>query len=233
MTREQPESSSIPATGREPEAEPSPAPDAAPWQAGLQALSSTGVRRHYPAGVILIHEGDTGQSLFIIDEGQVRAFVAGPNGRDLTLGTYGPGEYVGEMSLDGGPRSASIITVAPTRCSIIDRAALLAHIRSHPEFALAMMMRLIARTRLATESAGGLALLDVYGRVRALLEKEAVPDTDGSRLIDTRLTHQDIASRVGASREMVSKVLKDLARGGYITVENRQIRLLKTLPHGW
>lgn len=203
------------------------------WRASLRQLAAGGVERKYRAGTILIHEGDTGQSLFIINEGLVRAFVAGPNGRDLTLGTYGPGEYVGEMSLDGGPRSASIITVEPTVCAIVDRPALLAHIRAQPEFALAMMMRLIARARLATESAGGLALLDVYGRIRALLEREAIDDDTGARRIAVRLTHQDIASRVGASREMVSKVMKDLARGGYIEVERKQIRLLKPLPQGW
>ncbi len=206
---------------------------AARWSENLRLLASSGVERHYRAGTILIHEGDTGQSLFIIKEGLVKAFVAGPNGRDLTLGTYGPDEYVGEMSLDGGPRSASIITVEPTICSIIERPALLSHIRNHPEFALAMMMRLIARARLATESAGGLALLDVYGRVRALLDREATPSPDGTRRIDTRLTHQEIASRVGASREMVSKILKDLARGGYINIEKKQICLLKPLPQGW
>ncbi|CDF34465.1 unnamed protein product [Chondrus crispus] len=137
------------------------------------------------------------------------------------------------MALDGGPRSASIITVEPTVCAVVSREVLKTHIQRDPDFALDMIMRLIQRARVATESARGLALLDVYGRVRQLLENEATPQSDGSRLIENKLTHQDIADQVGASREMITKVLKELAVGGYISVERRRIRIVKLLPTGW
>ena len=83
----------------------------------------------------------------------------------MTLALHGPGEYVGEMSLDGGPRSASVQAVEPTVCAVVTRETMLQHIAADPEFALALIVRLIRRARLATESARSMALLDVYSRL--------------------------------------------------------------------
>lgn len=209
--------------------------DPAEWnlKASLDRLAFIGRQHSYRAGTILINQGDEGGTLFIILSGSVRAYVEGPSGRILTLSTYFADEYVGEMALDGGPRSASIITLEATKCSIVSTDDLRKHIHAEPDFAIDMMLRLIQRARIATESARGLALLDVYGRIRAFFEQQAETLEDGSRQIKSRLTHKEIADQVGASREMVSKILKELTIGGYIEIDRRQIKILRGLPAGW
>jgi CRP/FNR family cyclic AMP-dependent transcriptional regulator len=136
------------------------------------------------------------------------------------------------MALDGGPRSASVMTLEPTTCSVVTRVTLKDHIAKHPEFAFELLAKVIRRARRATESARDLALLDVYGRVRRLFDSIAV-ERDGTRLIPEKLTHQEIADRVGSSREMISRLLKDLSEGGYISVAEKLITLRKPLPPNW
>ncbi|MGM9426595.1 Crp/Fnr family transcriptional regulator [Hydrogenophaga sp. MI9] len=200
----------------------------------VRSLAALGVQRHYRNGALLIQEGETGDSIYIVLQGRLRAFLGDGNGKELTLGFYGPLDYVGEMSLDGGPRSANVETVGPTTCSVITRATLLGYIAAHPEFALELMARLIRRARLATESAGNVALIDVYGRLVLLLNQLAAePDEAGLRKLTERLTHQAIAQHLACSREMVSRLLKDLETGGYIAVRERWIWLLKPLPSRW
>lgn len=200
----------------------------------VQALAAQGVQRRYRRGALLIQEGETGDTLYIVLQGRLRAFLADDQGKELTLGTYGPLEYVGEMSLDGGPRSANVEAAEATTCSVITRATLLAYIAEHPEFALEMMARLIRRARLATESARSVALIDVYGRlVRLLNQHAAEADAEGVRALRERMTHQEMAQHLACSREMVSRLLKDLETGGYIAVRERRVHLLKALPARW
>lgn len=201
----------------------------------IEALAAQGVQRRYRRGTLLIQEGDSGDSLFIVLQGRLRAFVADASGRELTLGLYGPLEYVGEMSLDGGPRSASVEALEASTCAVVTRATLLAYIAAQPEFALELMARLIRRARLATESARNVALIDVYGRLAKLLESWAMAPAAGSdeRPLRERLTHQQMAQHLACSREMVSRLLKDLQNGGYIAVRERRIWLLKALPARW
>ncbi|WP_300650187.1 Crp/Fnr family transcriptional regulator [Hydrogenophaga sp.] len=200
----------------------------------IEALAALGVQRRYRRGTLLIQEGETGDTLYIVLQGRLRAFLSDNNGRELTLGLYGPLEYVGEMSLDGGPRSANVEAAEPSTCAVVTRATLLAYIAEHPEFALELMARLIRRARLATESARSVALIDVYGRLVRLLNSLAqIPNERGERALKERLTHQQMAQHLACSREMVSRLLKDLETGGYIDVRERWIWLLKTLPARW
>lgn len=200
----------------------------------IETLAAMGPQRRYRRGALLIQEGDTGDTLYIVLQGRLRAYLGDDNGKELTLGTYGPLEYVGEMSLDGGPRSANVEAVENTTCSVITRATLLAYIAEHPEFALEMMARLIRRARLATESARSVALIDVYGRLVRLLDQLAgAPDEQGQRMLAERLTHQQLSQHLACSREMVSRLLKDLEQGGYIAVRERRLWLLKPLPARW
>jgi CRP/FNR family transcriptional regulator, cyclic AMP receptor protein len=200
----------------------------------IEALAALGVQRRYRRGTLLIQEGETGDTLYIVLQGRLRAFLSDNNGRELTLGLYGPMEYVGEMSLDGGPRSANVEAAEPSTCAVVTRATLLAYIAEHPEFALELMARLIRRARLATESARSVALIDVYGRLVRLLNSLAqMPNERGERALKERLTHQQMAQHLACSREMVSRLLKDLETGGYIAVRERWIWLLKTLPARW
>ncbi|MDQ7744101.1 Crp/Fnr family transcriptional regulator [Hydrogenophaga pseudoflava] len=200
----------------------------------IQALAALGVQRRYRNGALLIQEGESGDTIYIVLQGRLRAFLGDGNGKELTLGFYGPLEYVGEMSLDGGPRSANVEAVDATTCSVISRAVLLNYIAQHPEFALELMARLIRRARLATQSAGNVALIDVYGRLVRLLNQLArEPEASGERRLAERLTHQELAQHLACSREMVSRLLKDLETGGYIAVRERWIWLLKALPARW
>lgn len=189
--------------------------------------------RRYRKGMHLINEGELGDTLFVVLSGRVRSYSIDDDNREITYGVYGPGETLGEMSLDGGPRSASVVALEPTVCAVLTRQTLLEHIAGHPEFAMELLTKVIGRARMATLSARNMALLDVYGRVAQLLDSLAVLQADGTRLIGERLTHAEIANRVGCSRPMVSRLMKDLERGGYVHAETRRVVVLRSLPARW
>ncbi|HEU4458331.1 MAG TPA: Crp/Fnr family transcriptional regulator [Methylibium sp.] len=205
----------------------------------LRPLAQRGELKRYRKGTLIVHEGEPGHSLFIIVAGRLRCFASGEREREITYGVYGPGEYLGEMSLDGGPRSASIETLEASECAIVTRIALEQHIADHPEFAFELLAKVIRRARAATLTAKQLALNDVYGRLVALLnalasEASDVPGAEGGpRRIDEHLTHRDMAARLGCSREMVSRQMKDLEAGGYLRAEGKALLLLKPLPARW
>jgi CRP/FNR family transcriptional regulator, cyclic AMP receptor protein len=203
--------------------------------ATLQPLAQRGEQRRYRKGTLLIQEGDQGETIYIILSGRLRAFSAADNGREITYGVYGPGEYLGEMSLDGGPRSASVETLEASTCVVVTRRTLTDHIAAHPEFAFELLAKVIRRARAATLTARQMALNDVYGRLKALLEEQAGPgDAAGHRALDLRLTHLEIAHRLGCSREMISRLMKDLERGGWLAPNPKAGgRLLRALPARW
>lgn len=198
----------------------------------LRAIAASGVVRQFPKQTVLIHEGDVGDSLYIILAGRVKVYASNAAGREVVINFHGAGEYVGEMSLDGAPRSASVITVEPTTCAIVNRAQFRDFLAANPDFAQHLIHTLIHRARSATENVKSLALSDVYGRLVRLLNALAVQH-DGRLAVLEKLTQQDIADRVGASRDMIGKLMKDLVGGGYLLVEDRQITILKKLPPGW
>jgi len=198
----------------------------------LRQIAATGVIRTYPKSTVIINEGEVGDSLFIVLSGRMKVYASNAAGREVVIAFHGPGEYVGEMSLDGSPRSASVMTVEPTTCAVVNRASFREFILAHPEFALHLIEKLIQRVRLTTENVKSLALSDVYGRLVKLLLALAV-ERDGRLIVPERLTQQDIAERVGASRDMISRLLKDLVAGGYLVIQNHMITILKKPPHGW
>jgi CRP/FNR family cyclic AMP-dependent transcriptional regulator len=211
---------------------PSPAQLAAIPDAFVRELASLGRVRSYPKNTVFITEGDSSDSVFVILGGKVKAFVSDSEGHELILNTQSPGEYVGEMALDGKARSASVVTLESTTFSVVQRDHILEAIRKRPDFALEMISKVIERAREATDNVKNLALLDVYGRVARLLLNMAV-EKDGKLRIPEKLTQQEIAERVGASRDMVSRIFRDLTVGGYITVENRFITINKKPPARW
>lgn len=213
--------------------DPSGGPAHPPLPPALRTLAARGEPRRYRKGVLLIEEGDHGDTLFIILSGRVKVFSTDERDREIVYGVYGAGEYLGEMSLDGGPRSASVITLEPTVCVAITRQALREHIVANPEFAFELLSRVIARARMATQTARSMALLDVYERVVRLLNGMAQPQADGTRIIEERLTHREIASRVGCSREMVSRLMKDLERGEHLSQVGGKLCLAARLPARW
>lgn len=199
----------------------------------LRALALRGVVRNYRKNSVIINEGEGGDSLFILLAGQVKVFATDEHGREITYAVIGAGDYFGEMSLDGGPRSASVQTTEACTCSVVSRSAVREHLTHEPEFALDLVAQVIRRARAATETARQMALLDVYGRVIHVLESQKGVATPQEPVLLTQITHQQIASRVGASREMVSRLLKDLEKGGYIELGVKRITLRKKLPARW
>ena len=198
----------------------------------LRAIAASGVVRTFPRNTILIHEGDQGDSLYILLSGRVKVYASNEAGKEVVINFHGPGEYVGEMSLMGEVRSASMITLEPTTCAIVPRTQFRDFILAHPEFALHLIEKLIERCRNATENVKSLALSDCYGRLVRLLTSLA-REQDGRMVVPEKLTQQDIAERIGASRDMVSRLMKDLVGGGYLAVDERTITILKKPPPGW
>jgi CRP/FNR family cyclic AMP-dependent transcriptional regulator len=199
----------------------------------LQEIAARGGIKNYPANAVLVNEGDTGDSLFIILSGRVKAYGSAANGREVIYSTQGPGEYFGELTLlDGGTRSASVMTLESTRCAVVGGAQVRDFLAGHPDFALHLLRRLTRLARAATDNVKSLALMDVYGRVARLL-LELAQEEDGVLVVREKLTQQDIAERVGSSREMVSRIFKQLVEGEYLTLEGRRIVLRRKLPAGW
>jgi CRP/FNR family transcriptional regulator, cyclic AMP receptor protein len=198
----------------------------------VRELAIRGQIRSFPKNTVFINEGDRGDSLFVIVNGRVKVYVSDNQGREMILDVHGPGQYVGEMALDGRPRSASVMTLEPTTCSMMTREKLRDAIAANPDLAMALIEELIDRARAATDTIKTLALMDVYGRVARLLLSLA-RERDGKLVVPERLTQQDIADRVGASRDMISRIFKDLTTGGYVTVVDRQITLNRRPPARW
>ena len=211
---------------------PSAAQLAGITDAFTRELASLGRLRTYPKNTVFITEGDSSDSVFVILSGKVKVFISDSEGHEMILDMQGAGEYVGEMALDGKPRSASVMTLEPSTFAVVAREPIREAIRNNPDFALDMISKIIDRARIATSSVKDLALLDVYGRVARLLLNLSV-EKDGKLLIPEKITQQEIAERVGASRDMVSRIFRDLSAGGYISVENRFITINKKPPARW
>jgi CRP/FNR family transcriptional regulator, cyclic AMP receptor protein len=197
----------------------------------LEELRRKATVRNLPRQALVVSEGDRTDTLYIILSGKVKVFLA-EEGRQVTLRTLGPGDYFGEMVLDEGPRSASVMTLEPSQLAMVSRESFEGFIQAHPEFTLRLIKKLIHFTRGLTNSVRSLALLDVYGRVARLLLELAV-EKDGKRVIPEKLTQREIASRVGASREMIGLILRDLSIGGYISVAGREITINREPPKHW
>ena len=195
----------------------------------LEAVAAHGSNRTFRANTILINEGDPGASLYIVLEGRLRAYASSADGRDVVLSEHGPGEYVGELSLDGSARSASVKTVEATTCCVVQGPQLQSFLAAHPEFALHLSQKLTRMVRRLTEQVKSLALQDVYGRMVRLLMELSEPVGE-ERIVREKLTQQDIADRVGSSREMVNRVMKDLTTGGYVAVRDGRYAVVRKLP---
>lgn len=203
-------------------------------QAELDAISSHAVTRSFPKNSIIINEGDTTDSLYVILSGKVKVYLSDEQGKEIILNMLGPDEYFGELALlDRSPRSASVMTVEPTRVSIVHKADFDACLTNNPGIALKLIETLAQRMRQLTENVKNLALLDVYGRIARVLLNMATETDDGTLVIQEKLTQQDIAKMVGASREMVSRIMKDLTTGGYIKSEGGHITIFQRLPSHW
>jgi len=199
---------------------------------GMLRLQSYGVPRSYPARSIVIHENDDSDALYVVLQGRVKVYSSNDEGKEFVFGTVGPGDYFGEMVLDGGPRSTSVITLEECRFLVVPRHRVDELLELYPKFARDLITRLIRRVRRLTDTTMSLAYQDVYGRFVNFLNASAV--TEGERVfVAERLTQADIAVRIGGSREMVSRIMTDLSTGGYISTKSKQIEICRRLPDRW
>lgn len=196
----------------------------------LEAIRKCAVKRNFPKSSVIINEGDSSDSLYIIVKGRVTVYLSDENGKEVILNSQGEGDYFGELALvDDDKRSASVITAEKSTFLVVSKSDFKAVISSNPDLAFNLIRGLTRRVRSLTDNVRSLALLDVYGRVAKTLLSLATDNGD-ELVIDMKLTQQDIANRVGASREMVAKILKDLSVGGYISIEHKRITINERLP---
>jgi CRP/FNR family cyclic AMP-dependent transcriptional regulator len=198
----------------------------------LDALAAAGSVRAYPKHTLLIQEGDRSDQLYMVLSGRLKVFLSDSGGREIVIDTLGPRQFFGEMALEGEPRSASVMTTEPCRLAVIERDDFKRFLAENPDAAYALIVTLIRRARNLTRAVGSLALLDVYGRVARLLLDNAVEE-EGRLVVGERLSQQEIARRVSASREMVSRIVTDLREGGYIGIEADRMVIYRPLPKRW
>lgn len=198
----------------------------------LTALANLGVERTYARSTILIQEGDRGDQLYLVRSGRLKVYLDDGGGKEVIVDVLGADRLFGEMALEDEPRSASVMTVEQSRVVTIPRERFRVFLAENPDAAWSFIGMLIRRSRDLTRTVGGLALLDVYGRVARLLLDQAA-DVDGCPTLPGPMTQVEIAKRVGASREVVSRILTDLREGGYIAIEDERIVIRRALPRHW
>jgi CRP/FNR family cyclic AMP-dependent transcriptional regulator len=190
----------------------------------LERFAEVTREKSYPKGSVILFEDDPGDSLFVVRDGRVKVVLIGEDGREVILGVLGVGEYFGELSLiDDRPRSAHVIAMEDSNLLVLRREDFRKRVESSPSVAWSLLTELSRRLRRADDKIGGLVLLDVPGRIARLLLDLA--EESGTNAIEKTLTHQTIAQMIGASRETVSRAMKDFQDAGWITVERRRIAL--------
>jgi CRP/FNR family cyclic AMP-dependent transcriptional regulator len=195
----------------------------------LRLLATVVTRRSATRGSVIITAGDPTESLYIVLSGRLKVMMSDADGKEVILSLLGPGEFFGEMGLiDDAPRSATVVAIEPCELLTITRRDFKKCLAENFEMAMAVMRGLVRRLREADRKIGSLALLDVYGRVARLL-LDMAETVDGQKMVTKRLPKQDIAKMIGASREMVSRVMKDLQLGGYIEMRGSTIVLRDTI----
>jgi CRP/FNR family cyclic AMP-dependent transcriptional regulator len=184
--------------------------------------------RTYQKNAIVATEGDRLEMLNVILAGNVQAFWRDEDGQQVKLGIDGPGDHFADVTLGGEPALVSHIALADLRVASIRMMDLKQLLRRHPQVAVVLLMDIVARLRRLVQRTKTLTMVDVYGRVVKVLLASSV-ETDGKR-VSARLTHAEIGQQVAATREMVGRVLRELARGGYIRSERGRITILRKPP---
>ncbi|MDH5356001.1 MAG: Crp/Fnr family transcriptional regulator [Gammaproteobacteria bacterium] len=198
----------------------------------IENVASQTVIRQFPKNTVIVSQGDDTDSFYVILQGKVDVFLQNDKGKEIIINTLGECESFGELAPLGGiPRQASIITTEDSTFGVISRQVFMDSLLTSPTVSMRIIDLLIQRIQDLTEEVSSLALEDVYNRVVRVLYKHA--DEVGEKLVTEKLTQQDIASRVGATREMVHRILKELKTGGYISIEGKHITIEKKLPPGW
>ncbi|HEU5379682.1 MAG TPA: Crp/Fnr family transcriptional regulator [Ktedonobacteraceae bacterium] len=195
----------------------------------IRDLMAVAKRRTFRSGEVIFHRDDPGQVLYMIKEGKVKICLISPDGQEISLAVLGAGEYFGEFALyDGLPRSADAIAIEKVECYTLQRSDFHNAIMKNPKIAIQVLEGLSRRLRNTDSMVEDLIFLDVYGRVAKklleLAEIHGVKVENGTR-IDVRLTQQELASMVGASRESVNKVMGYFTDKGYISTDKHRVTL--------
>ncbi len=195
--------------------------------AQAEALAATVSKKRFKRGEILVEQGRMSNALYIVLAGRTRVVMTDNKGREVILATLKSGDYVGEMSLiDNAPHSATVVADQQVDALVLGRDSFLQCLSENAEMAHAVMRGLVQRLRKASENISSLALVGVYGRVAKVLLDSAAVDDSGALVIRDKVSRQDIAKMVGASREMVSRVMKDFEEQGFIhLLDNGGVRV--------
>jgi CRP/FNR family cyclic AMP-dependent transcriptional regulator len=186
-------------------------------QAQAESVAEAVVKRRFKRGDVVVEQGKKSNFLAIVLTGRARVLTTDARGREVILATLNPGDYIGEMSLiDNQPHSATVRAEVQTDVLILGRLEFARCLPENSSMAYAVMKGLVQRLRHADRKIESLALMDVYGRVARALLEFASPEQDGQLVIRERVSRQDVAKMIGASREMVSRVMKDLEDRGFI-----------------
>jgi len=200
----------------------------------LNLISNITKTRVFKKNTQIFSKGDENFAMYILKEGSVDVFILTESGKELILSTLGAGDYFGELSLlDEAPISANITTIMDCSVITIHKVDFFQIMKRNPNILFNVVSHLCSKVRTLTDKVEGFALLDVYNRFSLLLDDLSVESDNGERVLKRSLTHKNIALRIGSSREMVTRILKDLENGGYISIENKVITLKKKLPSAW
>lgn len=193
-------------------------------QPELVKLAAMARQENYAKNAEIMAEGDRSSGLYILLSGKVKVVLRSEEGKEIILAILNPTEFFGEMALlDEAPRSADIVAMAPTTVLVIAKSEFKNWLQRQPEMAFVIIKTLAQRLREADRKIGDLALMDVYGRVARALMGMAKEDSQGRMVVSENLSQQSLADIVGASREMVSRTLKDLAQVGHIWFDGKDI----------
>lgn len=198
----------------------------------MERIRANAASRRYPANAVVVAEGDTGCGLYVILEGRCKAYVTDESGRVTDLSVMGPGEYFGEISLDEGPRSASVMALEPSHLLVVEPGEFQAFLALSPEFAFLLIGKLIHRIRELTKSVGNLAQMDAFGRVARLLI-ESAEMRSGALVVPVPPDAGEIAGRLGCPAAVVEGIFDNLESGGYIALEEDRIVILRRPPGRW
>lgn len=198
----------------------------------LRPFFDQGQLRTFAARTIFIHEGSRGDLIYLVRSGRGKIYATSAAGKEIVLDAFGPGALLGELTLDGGGRMASVMTLEKTVCQVVPLDAFKSMVAGRPERAMDLIVALIGLLRASNEHVKSLAFEDVYGRVVRLLMKEAVAEDD-HWIVERRMTQQEIADRVGCSREMVSRIFKALEVSGCVGVGRDRISIFRKPSPGW
>lgn len=200
----------------------------------LQELAAQTRELNFRKHAILMTEGDIGESMYVVKSGSVKVYVSDDDGHELVLYQQGVGAVIGDIALlDDEPRSASVSTLEPSTALMIGKQAFLGCLRQSPEMAINIIRSLTQRLRDATEGSRSLALDNVYRRLADKLQELSIQADDEHPALPRKYSHQELGNMIGASREMVGKVMAELIKGEYVKLQDGRLQLLRKLPRNW